>query len=217
MSSVSQNSLMCNNRRSMRSNPGSWPLSVNLTSICHCMHHHRFLSDGMRDKNDKKKLKTKWPIPPLIPQPKSLYIDTMTLQWPRVMVNLKPLRLMGISWDRWGTETERWVSGCDSPITMVTSLISITPSLWITLSPPLSFFPLTSSLLVSPLLLIPLRVKSEVAPRPWNVSPHQAWHLQIRAHYLGVTCPVPFKYRATREGRMWVHVSMHLCVLQFTT
>lgn len=26
----------------------------------------------------------------------------------------------------------------------------------------------------------------------WNVSPLWAWHLQIRAHYPGVTCSVPF-------------------------
>lgn len=50
--------------------------------------------------------------------------------------------------------------------------------------------------------LTSLQREDGAAPRPRNVSPRRAWHLQIRAHYLGVTCPVPFKYH--REGRMCV-------------
>ena len=55
-----------------------------------------------------------------------------------------------------------------------------------------------------------LRWEDRAAPRPWNVSPRRAWHLQIRAHYPGVTCPVPFKYH--REGRMCVVVCVCVCV-----
>lgn len=50
--------------------------------------------------------------------------------------------------------------------------------------------------------LVSLQWECSSSYRPWNVSPHWVWHLQIRAHYLGVTCPVPFIYH--REGRMCV-------------
>lgn len=61
------------------------------------------------------------------------------------------------------------------------------------LSFPLSSFSSSCSL---------LQWDDRAAARRWNVSPHWAWHLQITAHYLGVTCPVPVKYH--REGRMCV-------------
>lgn len=59
--------------------------------------------------------------------------------------------------------------------------------------------PLLLSLIIF-FILFSLQWEDRAAPRQWNVSPHWAWHLQIRAYYLGVTCPVPFKYH--REGRM---------------
>ena len=95
------------------------------------------------------------------------------------------VRLKDIFWDRW---QEMQVSGCDSPITTVTSLISITQ-----LSSPSFghyFLHLASS---------PMRRQNSTY-RPWNVSPHWVWHLQIRAHYLGVTRPVPFIFTTGRAG-----------------
>lgn len=98
-------------------------------------------------------------------------------------VNSKPLRWTDISWDRWSGKAGElmWQSNYNGHISNINYSFTIT-------------YPLLAS----------LQWEDRAASKPWNVSPRWAWHLQIRAHYLGVTCPVPFKYH--REGRMCVCV-----------
>lgn len=102
--------------------------------------------------------------------------------------------LTAIALDRWrrGLEGVR-----DSPITMVTSLISISLSLALICSPPLCH----------------LQLRSRVGERKegWDVSPRWAWHLQIRAHYLGVTRSVRFLNTTGEAGsaRDATHQGLH--------